>query len=574
MGHLFHNAEPWNQVFQQLDLLDMSAEKFVGILESAAQAADSRALIIIDALNEGAGRKIWPNHLAAFLKHIERSPWVSVVLSVRSSYESLIPGEVKNYAVNLEHDGFANNEYDATRTFFLHYNLELPSTPILAPEFRNPLFLKVLCEGLNLHGNHRFPRGFHGITATFKLFTDAINVRLAKKLNFNPKKLLVHLALDALAKSFIETEERWLPLTTAENTVNAILPNREFDHSLYRGLVSEGLLFEARVSQEGGESEEGVFIAYERFGDYLVTSSLLDTHLDISAPNDAFEEGGGLEFLSSTKRYIYPSLLEALCLQIPELTGKELIEFVPAIKERWNIGDAFRKSLIWRDSKAFSDETLVILDKLIRTEYDWDETMDMFLTVSTLPEHPFNAFYLDKRLKYDSMAERDSWWSSFIHNSWQNHGAVYRLVDWASNLTSQNILDDESVELCSITLAWMLTSSNRFLRDHATKALVSLLTGRLDTVANLVNRFVDVDDPYVNERVYAVAYGTSMRSHNPEDVGNLALCVYSKVFGKISVHHTIVHGQIFPQKMNSQRYWTSGLMNLKMVVDLNSQGSI
>lgn len=51
------NEVPWSQALQQLDLPGLSAEEFVGALEAAAQAAGSRALLIIDAINEGAGRK-------------------------------------------------------------------------------------------------------------------------------------------------------------------------------------------------------------------------------------------------------------------------------------------------------------------------------------------------------------------------------------------------------------------------------------------------------------------------------------------------------------------------------------
>ncbi len=76
----------------------------------------------------------------------------------------------------------------------------------------------------------------------------------------------------------------------------------------------------------------------------------------------------------------------------------------------------------------------------------------------------------------------------------------------------------------------MFTTSNRFLRDRATKALVSLLTGRLDAATRLVERFSDVDDPYVTERIYAVAYGVAMRSHDAIGVEKMASLVYERVF--------------------------------------------
>ena len=86
------------------------------------------------------------------------------------------------------------------------------------------------------------------------------------------------------------------------------------------------------------------------------------------------------------------------------------------------------------------------------------------------------------------------------------------------------------VDLAAITLSWMFTTLNRFVRDRATKALVALLTSRLESATRLVERFADVNDPYVTERVYAVAYGVAMRGHDSLGVGNLASAVYRNVF--------------------------------------------
>jgi hypothetical protein len=246
MGQRFVSADaPWSQALQQFDLPGLSAEEFVGAVEAAAQAAGCRALVLIDAINEGSGRLIWPSHLAAFLAHLERSPWIGVLLSVRSSYEEMIvPEDVRARTVQVTHDGFAGHEYDATRTFFVHYGLELPSTPLLTPEFRNPLFLKILCRGLNTKGERRLPRGFHGITVVFDLYLSAINDRLASALGFNPRDALVRRALEAFAKALVDFGERWLTLAKAEEVVNALLPGREFERSLYRGLVVEGVLVE------------------------------------------------------------------------------------------------------------------------------------------------------------------------------------------------------------------------------------------------------------------------------------------------------------------------------------------
>ena len=287
MGQRFvSNDAPWMQALQQLDMAGLSAEEFVGTLEAAAQAAGSRALLIIDAINEGAGRTIWPSHLAAFLAHLERSPWIGVVLAVRSSYEEIvIPAEVRTRAVVVTHQGFMEHEYDAAKAFFVHYGLELPSTPLLAPEFRNPLFLKTLCSGLNAKGERRLPRGFHGLTAVFDLYLSAINERLASTLDFNPRMPLVRRALEAVSRALLDSEERWLSLAKAGEVVNALLPDRGFESSLYRGLVIEGVLVEEATLRRGTEPEEIVFVSYERFADHLAAKTLLDRHLDASRPD-------------------------------------------------------------------------------------------------------------------------------------------------------------------------------------------------------------------------------------------------------------------------------------------------
>jgi len=532
MGQRFvSNDAPWTQALQQLDLAGLSAEEFAGALESAAQAAGSRALVLIDAINEGAGRVIWPSHLAAFLAHLERSPWIGVVLSVRSSYEEIVvPEEVRTRAAAVTHHGFMEHEYDATRTFFVHYGLELPSTPLLAPEFRNPLFLKTLCRGLHEKGERRLPRGFHGITAVFELYLGAINDRLASALGFDPRTQLVRQALEAVSKTLIDSGERWLTLAKAGEVVNGLLPGRDFERSLYRGLVVEGVLVEEAAWRQDADREEVIFVAYERFADHLAAKTLLDRHLDANDPASAFSAGGPLAFFCDEKQYVAPGLLEAMCIQVPERTGKELIILAPKIADRWGTGDAFRQSLVWRALTAFSDGTREALNKLCRNDHDLHDTLDVLLTVATLPGHPFNARFLDQRLRMDTMPERDAWWSVYLHQTWGTHGAVDRLVDWASSVASSTALDEQTVELCATALSWMLTTSNRFLRDRATKALVCLLTGRLAAVVRLVKRFADLDDPYVLERVYAVAYGTAMRCHDPAEVGDLAGCVYGRVF--------------------------------------------
>ena len=526
-------GEPWTQLLQQLGLRNVSPEQFIGALEAAAQAADSRALLLIDALNEGCGREIWLKHLPSFLTRLQRSPWISVLLSVRSSYEAdIVPTTVREGAVELTHHGFADREYDAGKTFFSYYDLEFPSSPILHPEFRNPLFLKTICQGLQYKGERRIPRGFHGVTAVFDLYLEAINEKLSasSQVDYNPKDNVVHKVLVRIAKEFHQTQRQWISIARAAEVVNQLLPPTVFSKSLYRGLVDEGVLVEDRARWTDESSEEVVRIPYERFADHMLADFLLGTHLDTANPAAAFNENGGLAFICDEDSHVASGLIEALSIQVPERAGEELVRLAPKLRNHPLIGEMLLESIIWRSPHAFSDDTRKLLDELIEDKRIGRELTDALLTVSTIPRHPFNANLLDRWLRRHPMPERDACWSIYLHESWKTQGPVDRLVDWASNLAVGYQLEESVVDLAAIALGWMLTTSNRFLRDRATKALVSLLTGRFESTARLVRRFSDVDDPYVAERVYAVAYGVAMRTHDAKTVGQLASLVYKHVF--------------------------------------------
>ena len=531
MGEKFlKEDDAWTQLLQQLDLSQCSAEVFVGALESAAQASGRRALLMIDALNDGNGRKIWPVHLAAFLVRILRSPWIGVVLSVRSSYEeTIIPQGVRDNATIITHHGFLGHEFDATRVFFEHNGLESPSTPILQPEFSNPLFLKAICEGLQGMGERRLPKGFHGITAVFNLYLDAIHERLRNSLDYDPNSNLVRQALERVAKRLAEHDTRRLPRSEAMTIVNCLLPGRDYSRSLYAALVAEGLLTQD-MSESKDLSDEVVSITYDRFADHIIADYLIDSYLDKEGADIAFSENGGLSFLGDETKYVRYGLVEALCIQVPERTGKELFRLAPAVLNRPYCAQAFLQSIVWRKHAAFTEDTHAVLDDFLQDEDIWEDFLDIVVSLSIVPNHPFNAEFLDHILRQESMPDRDSWWSTYLHRAWEPQSPVSRLIEWASNLSDEDDIENEVVDLAATILAWMFTTPNRFLRDRATKSLVVLLTGRLVAAGRLVDFFADVDDPYVSERVYAVAYGIAMRSHDADAVGKLSSLVFEQVF--------------------------------------------
>ena len=534
MGQRFTGAEdPWAQALAQLDMASEPVDDFVGALETAAQAAGTRALVMIDALNEGRGPRVWPVHLPAFVARLRRSEWIGLVLTVRSSYGVMIPPQVSADAFSVRHAGFGQESFRAVRAFFRHYGLSLASAPLFGRGFDNPLFLKTVCAGLQGKGLTELPRGSQGITAIFELYLSAVNDRLARSLGYAPRKSLVQKALRDVAGGFAEASEKWLSVEVVTDMVDAHLPGRSYEDSLYRALVTEGVLIEEIGGRGARSSEAGeiVLVAYERLADHLLVDKLLQDHFNENEPRAAFVEGGKLSFVLREEAYEVAGCLEALCVRLPELTGREVADAVPDLAHAEGFEGAFRASLTWREVQTVSSRTKELVRERLGPGRDGVRGMvTALLSIASVPDHPLNAEFLDARLREDAMPVRDAWWSASLAGASSEAGSARGLLDWALALNPTTSVDDETVMLSAVSLAWLLTTPGATVRNAATRAMVNLLSGRVAATIRLVERFADVDDPYVLERMYAVAYGVATRNYDAQETGELATSVYSRVF--------------------------------------------
>ncbi len=539
MGQQFTTREsPWIQGRAQLDLGDLSLEEFVGALEAAAQAADCRALLMIDAINEGEGSAIWWPHLASFLTHLQASPWIGVVLSVRTPYmEYVVPDEVRESAHEVAHQGFADDTYAAVERFCEFYGLDFPATPLLRPEFDNPLFLKTLCEGLQHSAISRIPVGAEGIDAVFNRYVGKVEAELAKRLDFDPQDQIVTGALDAVAMEIVEQGTRWLPKKRVQELVDPLAPSSGYSRTLYRSLVEVGLLMELPNSRS--DNDWIVYFGYEWFADYRIANCLIAQYGDARSLASAVVRADTSSGIAGWTPW--SSLLDAFSVLMPERLGVELPAVLADQRTGRRIRYAFLRGLPWRDPAKIGPSCLGLVEELLATAQlsETVEEFDALVTCSMVPGHPLGSAFIDNWLRQLNMPDRDAIWSKYLFLTYGEGGPVDRLLDWAERQSRQSAaLDDETAAACATVLAWFLTSSHRFVRDRATKCLVALLTDRIELVCDLVRQFDDVDDLYVRERVMAAAYGVSMRSNDGQALAPLADLVYLLVFanGEPPVH--------------------------------------
>ena len=549
LGQHFRNDDaPWNQILRNQLGISATADEFLGVLNAKAQSQNCRIIVFIDAINEGRGKYFWNDHMWAFIHSFQKYKWLGLVLSVRASYEEIvIPRDIysKKNAIRVVHDGFAGVEYEAAQRFFDTYNIIQPSIPFLHPEFQNPLFLKLFCEGLHKAGLKTIPDGFDGITKIIDFYISAINKRLSDpcRLNYSNKLNLVHLAIHAVVGMQVERQCQYISYAEANLIVGqAVQHHTEHYKCFLDELVNEGV-FSLNMFWTASSSEEGVYFAYERFSDHIAVSYLLNKCLDRDNPDRSFQPGTILHryIKDSPSRAEYKGIIEALSIQLPECVGKDLFEFVEEIDSDTIIAEAFIYSLLWRKVDTIHEKILSYINRIIFSN-TWlqDLFFDTVLQVSPNPRHFFNGDRLHANLMRRSLCQRDAWWTIYINQNYREQTAIKRLVDWAFTSHDRSFCSDESCRLIGITMSWFLTSSNRPLRDKTTKALVCLFQERIEALIEVLRAFEEVNDPYVYERLFAVAYGCALRTSRKNILPQLCRYVFDTIFAKKLVYPHIL----------------------------------
>lgn len=533
LGEHFSDRDVWTQMIEQLGL-DCTPEEFLGALDAYGESRGVRSLIMLDALNESPDPRMWDSRLPGMMRKLDDYPYIGICVSCRSGYEDLvIPDTIDDQLVEVWHRGFSEVEYEAVRKFFDEHGIEHSSIPVLQREFRIPLFLKLFCENLERQGKTSISHGPEGLSEIFEGYLDGVHERLHPRLDYDPGDNLVRRSVDALAHELAKKGEgkKRLPKDKAKEIVDGFLPGRTYSNSLYRHLLSEGVISEV-VHHTDDEVSEGVRFSYDKFADHVLAQQYLEVYIDDDFATALSEQDELQEIFNDPERYA--GLIEAFAFHLPRREGAELFELVDSD----GILNPFIKSLGWRHPDTLTgpdgelkDEIRAYLQEEIKLLDDLHELWRVYLTLATSRDHPLNAEHLHDVLLGFDVADRDHDWSLFLHEEWNDRTSeVYRLINWGFSMENEPIESRDLKRLMSITLAWFFSSPNRYVRDRATKAIINIVDSDIDLCIELIELFQELDDPYVLERVYAAAYGVVLRNREHDEIPDVADVVYRLEF--------------------------------------------
>ncbi|MCH8073938.1 MAG: hypothetical protein IIA09_18555, partial [Proteobacteria bacterium] len=410
---------------------------------------------------------------------------------------------------NITHNGFAGREFEAVNRFFEHYGLEPPSHPLLQPEFSNPMFLHLVCQGAQENSLRALPVGHQGLTAIIKLFLSAKNKRLARALDYDEREERVQKAIQALAASMAEKKSRSLPLVDAKACVDALYPSNGRSGSFFSHLERESLVTAVPTPSAafGDQPKYSVRFTFERVADHLIIAHLLDciTRKELAA---SFKLDGPLNFCVKDDAAASENrgLLEALAIYLPERYNLELEEVTDSVDRTTIVLPAILDGLLWREDSSLSDKTRELIYEALGHEETAYKAAEMLFSLALRPGSQLNANFVDSLISRRPITARDPFWASVLHKSFESSGIVNRLIDWSLRSDLKRI-SSETAELWSLVLAWFCLAPDRRVRDRATKGLVCIGFAHPQVPHNIVKRFIHCNDEYVVERVLVAAYG-------------------------------------------------------------------
>lgn len=165
------------------------------------------------------------------------------------------------------------------------------------------------------------------------------------------------------------------------------------------------------------------------------------------------------------------------CALYAEKFGEECIDIIEQISDENDkqiIMSRYIGSFQWRKSNTIATDSF---KDLLRTyTYKKDDVWEMLIGNSVKTSNPLNADFLHKLLYNYELNRRDYLWTIYINGFRADYSnRITQLIQMYNRGEKLEFKTEKQVELLLTLFGWLLTSSNRWLRDNASKAMIEVL---------------------------------------------------------------------------------------------------
>jgi hypothetical protein len=513
-GSRFMSQQPISQ--QLLQMLDIPAnyswDDFLSALDCSAQAYGTRVPLVIDGLNEaiasGTLSEIWKRELPVLINQIKQLKNIVLITTCRTSYEKGVwPDDALPNRLYLR--GWSPENLEAAiHKYFDWYKISGDLTTSSLRQFQNPIYLKIFCEANNAERRQEKEVyvGEETLFEVFKVWLNQCSQSICDRLNLHTSVSVAQDSIRKIALRIWEKHVRELPIAElAEIVDNTPLKELQWNQSWTKAVLDEGLL----VCRDLRDQGEVAYFTYDLLGGYVIAHSLVEKEKNSL---DSFLKSNEVtnKLFSDDYRNLHPlyeDISRSLAVVLPVTTGR----FLHQVREDEKPFNFSIAAIFELPPSVVSNGCVELIAKLFDDERNRKYLISLAASTMTQTQHPLNAVFWSKRLLELPMAERDTCWTEYVReNEEQLQSTVVRFERLCMDRDASSPVAKERCHLMAQQLMWTLTSTARTLRDKTTRALYWYGRWMPDRFFDLVLSSLEVNDPYISERMLAATYGVAM----------------------------------------------------------------
>lgn len=499
-----------------------SMQALLAAVNTAGDRAKCRLPIVIDGLNEAEDPREWKPLLASINKILPQYSNVLIICtlrtgariqsendrnylpqSVRTSFaDQALPDDIRT----IEIPDFQDNTIDAIAKYLDFFRIKVDIVDLPINLLSHPLTLRVFCEVTNPKrdsdvGMETIPRS---LAAMFARYIDRAAERIEELSSITNRHFRqdIYKYLDVIGQCLWENRSRELN----EKKLRQLIADdqRSWNNSIITLFEQEGIILRLPGESSGMES---IMPVYDLLGGYLIANYLISS-LGRVKITSWLREKSTIEAFSgdySVRHPLAQDTFRFLAALIPQqLFRQQLWQLV----EEPLRTEALELATLLEGRYIDADTIEAISTHILQNESTPSRFFRRLVGVRSAADHPLNATFLDSVLRKLNVSRRDIVWTEWVR---KNEKACFSDLDtcienWKDNL---NVRTPSDV-LKAKWIMWLLTTTIIRLRDTATLALYWFGRGNPAKLFDLTESSVDVNDPYVMERVAAASYGVAM----------------------------------------------------------------
>lgn len=488
-----------NVVVQVKRFLGMTDEQ-LQLIDDFAKSRQKNVIIVIDAINEGAGFRYWKTALPTLLEFLKTNKYDTFKLLISgrrtgTGIFNLLERELNEHSFTYELLGFENVD-KAIRDYCDYYKIDISCIPSNIPDFANPLFLLIFCLAYrNYRPDIGEPLTRLGIYSTY--LTDR-NESISAMTDEDPKRNITLSAVRKLAEHSVFSNGCDNVLRSAAHRIcNRIAYRRDWSKNLLKHLIGENILFE--INDYRPYEHQRLDFEFQNFGDVYRADAILKrpNHID-----------GIIRTLISYIGTDKENNNLANCLL--EVFGSWNLEEDPAPYIN-SLPDNMLRGILERNNErvnaAISARIRADFGKFTLRDYF---SQSMYLPVDALWD--YHAYLVGL-----PMPIRDLRYIKEVNRSYDIWGR--ELLNSAEETTSDNAVALREL----LYWGWSCITSYPDYKSILVRNMCRNLTAYPHLCLTMAEAFHSVDDDYVRETVYCAIYGALLITRDgkaAEDVAN------------------------------------------------------